>query len=135
MKATRLGSAALLGLMVAAAPAGAHHSFAAEYDANKPVKVTGVVTAMKWTNPHAWLYIDGKGPDGKVASWAFELTGVNALYRQGWRKEDLKVGIELTVDAYLSKTDPHMANGQTVTYQDGRRLFSGVPPPKGDKTP
>jgi hypothetical protein len=131
MKARRLSSAMLLGLVLAATPARAHHSFAAEYLADKPVKVTGTLTEMKWSNPHAWLYLDVKDRDGKVANWAIELVGVNSLYRQGWRKEDLKIGIELTVDAFLSKTDPHMANGQTITYQDGRRLFSGTPPPKG----
>ena len=78
----------------------AHHSFAAEFDENKAVKLTGKVTMMRWSNPHAWIYIDVTGPDGKVVNWAFETSAVNTLYRQGWRKEDLPAGTVLVIDGW-----------------------------------
>ena len=127
----RLLSAVATAIVLATAmPARAHHSFAAEYDKDKPVTVKGVVTSMKWSNPHAWLYVDVKNPDGTVAHWSFELGGVNGLYRQGWRKEDLQPGTALTVEAFLSRTDAHVANSQNITFPDGRRLFAGSPAPR-----
>ena len=133
MKGKSVCSGVAIGLWLAAIPATAHHSFAAEFDENKPVNVEGVVTSMRWSNPHAWLYLDVKNPDGSVAHWSFELGGLNGLYRQGWRKEDLLAGADVIVDGFLSRTDPHVGNSQSVTLADGRKLFAGSPPPRGEK--
>jgi len=87
---------------------------------------------MLWSNPHAWLYLDVKDADGKVYNWGFELNGLNVLYRQGWRKSDLPVGTEVIVEGFLSKTNPHVGNSQSITSPDGRQLFSGAPPSKAE---
>ena len=115
--------AALTGLM--AASAAAHHSFSAEYDSNKPLKLTGKVVEMKWSNPHAWIYLDVAGKDGKVVKWAWETGGANALYRRGWRKEDLPAGTVLVVDGYQARNGSTTANATSITFSDGRRLFAG----------
>jgi hypothetical protein len=108
----------------------AHHSFAAEFDETKPIKLTGTVTGMLWSNPHAWIYLDVKGADGKIVNWAFETGGVNALYRQGWRKEDLPVGTVLVIDGWRARNGTPTANVLSVRFQDGRRLFAGTSAPK-----
>ena len=133
MKGKLVYGVAAISLLLAEVPAIAHHSFAAEFDENKPVKVEGVVTSMRWSNPHAWLYLDVKDPDGKVAHWSFELGGLNGLDRQGWRKEDLLAGTDVIVDGFLSRTDAHVGNSQSITLPDGRKLFAGSAPPKGEK--
>jgi hypothetical protein len=103
----------------------AHHSFAAEYDENKLVTVSGVVTGFKWTNPHAWLYIEGKDESGRVTSWSFEMGGPSGLIHRGWRKMELKTGDQITLDGYAAKNGRNVANARTVTMPDGRKLFGG----------
>jgi hypothetical protein len=117
--------AVLAGAALTTTPLLAHHSFAAEYDANKPILLKGTVTKMVWSNPHAWIYLDVKGPDGKVVNWALETGVPNGLYRRGWRKTDLPAGTQLTVEAYLAKDGTPTANAANITLPDGRRLFAG----------
>ncbi len=117
--------AAALGLLAMTAPMSAHHSFAAEYDAQKPVKMTGTVTQMEWINPHAWIHMDVKKPDGKVESWMVEAGAPNALLRRGFNKNSLLPGTVITVEGYQAKDGANRANGRDITYQDGRKLFVG----------
>ena len=118
---------AVVGLFLTgrAAPLSAHHAFAAEFDSNKPVKFEGTVTKMQWTNPHVWLYVDVKKPDGKVENWAFEAGTPNVLFRRGFTKNSLLPGIKIVVDGYQSKDGSRRANGRDITFADGRKLFLG----------
>ena len=121
--------AALVAL--SAGSTAAHHSFSAEYDEKKPLKLTGTVTTMKWSNPHAWIYVDVKDKNGKVVNWAFETGGANALYRRGWRKQDLAPGTVLTIDAFQARNGTPTANAQSIVMPDGKRLFAGSSSPTG----
>jgi hypothetical protein len=116
---------AVAGLFLNAAPVFAHHAFAAEFDAKRPVKLRGTVTKMEWINPHAWIHVDVKDADGKVTSWMIEAGTPNTLFRRGFTKESLAVGTEILVDGYQSKDGSNRANGRDVTFPDGRKLFLG----------
>lgn len=117
--------AAVLGLLVASAPVLAHHSFAAEFDASKPLKLTGTVTKLEWTNPHTWFFIDVKGEDGKITNWGFEMGSPNGLMRAGWTRNSMKVGDTVTVEASRAKDGSNNANARTVTLAStGKTLFA-----------
>jgi len=116
---------AVLSLMAAPVSLVAHHSFAAEYDANKPITVTGTVTKLEWMNPHARFYVDAKAPDGKVTHWNFELGAIPVLVKQGWRRDSLKPGDEVTVDGSLAKDGSTTGNARVVKLANGRRVFGG----------
>lgn len=115
-----------IGLSYAAAPLEAHHSFAAQYDANKPITLRGTISRMLWSNPHGHLYIDVKMPDGKLVTWELETAAPAGLYRRGWRREDLPVGAEVIVRGYLARDGTASANATTVTLvATGKELFAG----------
>ena len=116
---------AAAALLLATMRLSAHHAFAAEYDENKLVTVSGKVTGFKWTNPHAWLYIQGKDETGKVATWSFEMGSPNGLLHRGWTRTDLAKGDQVTVEGYHAKNSRNVANARTVTLPDGRKLFGG----------
>jgi hypothetical protein len=119
-----VAGAALL-LSVAAVQVAAHHSFAAEFDAKRPVKLRGTVVKMEWINPHSWIHIDVKKPDGTVEHWMVEGGAPNALLRRGWTKNSVPVGVEIIVEGFQAKDGTFRANGRDITFPDGKRLFIG----------
>ena len=114
-----------LGLTAGTVSLFAHHSFAAEYDANKPVTITGTVTKVEWMNPHARFYVEVKDADGKVTNWNFELGAIPVLLKQGWRKDSLKAGDQVSVEGSRAKDGSNTANARSVKLPDGRRVFAG----------
>jgi hypothetical protein len=114
--------------LLAAAPAAPHHAFAAEFDINKPVKLTGTVTRMEWTNPHAWLFIETKADNGSVQAWAIELVGINDLLRLGWGRDKVKAGDVIAVDGFGARNGTNTANAASVTMTStGELLWASVP--------
>jgi len=112
-------------LLLAAVPVWAHHAFAAEFDAKKPVKLEGKVTKMEWINPHAWIHIDVKNADGTMTNWMIEGGTPNTLLRRGFTKDSLAIGTDVVVDGYQAKDGSFRANGRDITFTDGRKLFLG----------
>lgn len=123
---TRVVTGALFLIAAGAMPARAHHSFAAEFDANKPIKFEkAVVTKMEWINPHTWIHVDVTQPDGTKQAWAIEAGTPNVLFRRGFTKDALLPGTVIVIDGYRAKDGSHRANGRNLTLPDGRNLFLG----------
>jgi hypothetical protein len=116
---------ASVGLLLATVPAVAHHAFSAEFDATKPIKFQGTLTSVEWINPHAWLHLDVKGPDGKVNSWMIEMGAPNALFRRGFTKQSLQAGMTILISGYQAKDGDFRGNGRDITFADGKKLFVG----------
>ena len=114
-----------LGVFAATIPLMAHHSFAAEYDSKKPVTLTGVLTKLEWTNPHARFYLSVKDESGAATTWEFELASPNGLMRRGWNRTSMKLGETVTVTGYLAKDGSKIANARSVSLADGRKIFAG----------
>ena len=128
------GAGFLLAAMMAI-PSWAHHSFAAEFDVTKPVKLEGTVTKMEWINPHAWIHMDVKNADGTVTSWMIEGGSPNALLRRGFTKYSLQPGAKIVVEGYQAKDGANRCNGRDLTFADGKKLFIGTDASEGGANP
>ena len=129
---TKLTVLLISSLVLAVVPVLGHHSFSAEYDGAKPVKLTGTVTKVEWTNPHIWFYLDVKDQNGKVTNWGFSAAPPGVLMRRGIYKDAMKIGDVVVVDGFRARDGSNNASGGTVTFTDGRRVFTAAPE---DKTP
>ena len=126
MMKTRIALAAsVIGLLSSTAPLLAHHSFAAEYDSEKRITISGKVLSVELVNPHSWIHVEAAGPDGKVLDWACEFGPPNGLYRNGWNKTSVKVGDTITVAGSLAKNGSPTINANNIQTADGKRLFAG----------
>jgi hypothetical protein len=125
MKATLLAAAVVIVSGAGAASVSAHHSFAAEFDAQKPIRLTGTITKVSWTNPHSFFYLDVKDENGNVVNWACEGGGPGALSRRGFKRGDLKLGDTLVVDGYMARDGSHLIDARRVTLPDGRSVYGG----------
>jgi hypothetical protein len=125
MKRASILTVAAAGALLSTATASAHHSFAAEFDRNLPVTVTGTVTKVEWANPHARFYIDAKDDAGKIVNWDFELASPNGLMRRGWNRNSMKIGDTVTVAGHRAKNNPAVGNASSVVLADGKKLFAG----------
>ena len=127
MRLTSVTAIALFVLCGTGTRALAHHSFAGEFDVEKPIKLQGTITRVEWINPHAWIHIDVKRPDGSVESWAIEGGTPNTLFRRGITRNSVKAGMLINVDGYLARDGSKKANGRDLTLPDGRKLFLSGP--------
>lgn len=122
----RLMLSLIAALGAYSAPASAHHAFAAEFDINSPIKLSGTVTRMQWSNPHGWIYIDVTDQAGNVVNWALETSAANNLIRRGWRRSDLPPGTPIQVEGWQARNGSPTANIRSITLEDGRKLFAGT---------
>jgi hypothetical protein len=120
-----IAAVAMASMFLTVAPARAHHAFSAEFDANSPIKLEGTVAKMEWVNPHAWIYVDVKKPDGTTEQWKIEGGTPNALFRRGFTKDSLKAGTAIVVSGYRAKDGSLKGNGRDLMFPDGRKLFLG----------
>ena len=125
MQSARVVLATVIVALSASSAVGAHHSFAAEFDANKPVTLKGTVVKMDWVNPHTWIHLDVKNPDGSVTRWMIEGGTPNTLVRRGFTKASLQAGTEVTIEGYQAKNGANRANGADLILPNGKRLFLG----------
>jgi hypothetical protein len=138
MNGSRIAAAVAAAVVLVAPGVLAHHSFSAEFDSNKPVELKGTVVKVEWINPHTWIHIDVKKPDGAVERWMIEGGTPNTLLRRGLTRESLPAGTEVVVDGYRAKNGTNRANGRDVTFPDGKKLFmgsSGIGAPIDGKDP
>jgi hypothetical protein len=120
-----LAAAILAGAALSGATLAAHHAFTAEFDANRPLLLSGTVTKYEWVNPHAWIFMDVKGDDGTVVNWAVEMGPPNALLRRGWNRSSLQIGTLIKVDGYGAKNGRSVINAIEITFPDGKTIFAG----------
>ena len=125
MRTALVSLVASVAVLASVVPANSHHAFAAEFDRDKPITLTGTVTKLEWTNPHARIYIDVKDEKGNIVNWDFELGPPNGLMRRGWNRNSLREGHVVTINGFLSKLAPRVANARTVKLADGREVFAG----------